>query len=535
MSDTRKPPEKVRKRDGRLVPFESDKISRALFAAAEEVGLADAFLARELADGVVFFLASEGDGSTPSTAEVAELVVKVVRELGQPAVAAAFAAGQGRKPRGPRPERREGAPAADVSFSFSPSAPLADVLRSCARRYGLAAVYSRDLAAVEADGLLTLFGVESPKELAACVSPMLGETRLADVIAEARQSAAGLVAVDGLEDVRVTAPAFAACEIGLALQAAGLRAVVNLNAGTPPAWASDPPPAGSLFADVPPLSAEHRAARADAFLGPLAEEPTLRGRVRIDWHVGEHDLKPERRERLARVVRMALDGAPLAFAFDRPRRAVPLAEGLDRENTAVLLTVGLHLPKLLEAMRGDEAEMFLHKLGSLVRLALSAAVQKRDFLRKRGQELNRAWWGVERARLLVVPVGLDAVVRRLRGGSLAAGGEALELARQIVQRLRTVLRQDGEACRLLTTLDGLPADAGKEIAPEHVAGLTGWDAAASVKSQLRAAGALQAGEGGTALVPFAPAAPPDAEQAAEWLAWAWQRTDVVRLRFVAAD
>ena len=33
----------VRKRDGRLVPFEADKISRALFAASESVGRPDAF------------------------------------------------------------------------------------------------------------------------------------------------------------------------------------------------------------------------------------------------------------------------------------------------------------------------------------------------------------------------------------------------------------------------------------------------------------------------------------------------------------
>src|SRR5947208_16576516 len=104
MTKVPKSPTWVAKRDGRLVPFESDKISRALFAAAEEVGLADAFLARELADGVVFFLATESDGSPPGTAEVAALVVKVVRELGQPAIAAALAAGQGRKPTGPRAE-----------------------------------------------------------------------------------------------------------------------------------------------------------------------------------------------------------------------------------------------------------------------------------------------------------------------------------------------------------------------------------------------------------------------------------------------
>ena len=44
------PPAWVYKRDGRLVPFEPDKISRALFATSESLGRPDAFLARELAE-----------------------------------------------------------------------------------------------------------------------------------------------------------------------------------------------------------------------------------------------------------------------------------------------------------------------------------------------------------------------------------------------------------------------------------------------------------------------------------------------------
>ena len=77
------PPTWVRKRDGRTVPFEADRISRALFAAAESCGRADAFLARELADVVVHFLADEADGKVPGTEQVHEVVVKVLRELKQ--------------------------------------------------------------------------------------------------------------------------------------------------------------------------------------------------------------------------------------------------------------------------------------------------------------------------------------------------------------------------------------------------------------------------------------------------------------------
>ncbi len=59
------PPAWVRKRDGRLEPFDADKISRALFAASEALGRPDAFLARELTDGVVHFLTEEADDALP--------------------------------------------------------------------------------------------------------------------------------------------------------------------------------------------------------------------------------------------------------------------------------------------------------------------------------------------------------------------------------------------------------------------------------------------------------------------------------------
>src|SRR5260370_13348346 len=87
----------VHKRDGRLVPFESDRISRALFAAGESLGQPNVFMARELTDSILHFLRAEASGATPTTAQIAELVVKVVRELGQPGLAKAFADAQIRK------------------------------------------------------------------------------------------------------------------------------------------------------------------------------------------------------------------------------------------------------------------------------------------------------------------------------------------------------------------------------------------------------------------------------------------------------
>src|ERR1700758_255363 len=116
--ETNSLPAWVQKRDGRLEPFDADKISRSLFAASEALGRPDAFLARELTDGVLHFLSGEGEGHIPTTAGIAELVAKVVRELGQPALARAYAE---RTRIGERP----------ISLEFAATEPLPSVVARC--------------------------------------------------------------------------------------------------------------------------------------------------------------------------------------------------------------------------------------------------------------------------------------------------------------------------------------------------------------------------------------------------------------------
>jgi hypothetical protein len=517
----------VHKRDGRLVPFEADKISRSLFAATEEVGRPDAFLARELTDGVLHFLTGEVEERIPTTADIAELVTKVVRELGQPALARAYADFAGRGARR-RPKL--------VSVQFAPTDPLSSVLADCRRAYALSAVFTRDLAAAQNDGLLTLAGLDAPLELAASApAPVFP---LVERLLEVRGHTAGVVALDGVDHTLARSPlseenaaAEFVRELVAGLSGTGLRAVVNLNVPAPPSWADDLAE-GPLFArqraDAPP---DRAASMADVLLQALANGTAP---ARIDWHLSERDFAPGSAERLHRVARLAAEGAALAFVFDRPRRPVALAEGIDRKHPALLLTVGLHLPRLAEqpGVR-DNPNLFLQKLGSLTRLALSAAVQKRDFLRRHAAErpaLTRGFF-LDRARLMVAPVGLDSAVRSLTGKGLC-DGKAPEFGRQVVQRLRDVLRDDGRTCLIDTCLDA-PAGFTFDAEPSAVAGVTPWDAAAPVKAQLRAAGALHAvAEGGPAAVLPEGDRPPSAEQVAEWLRLAWAQTDVGRVYFV---
>ena len=154
-------------------------------------------------------------------------------------------------------------------------------------------------------------------------------------------------------------------------------------------------------------------------------------------------------------------------------------------------------------------QKFLSKLGSLAPLALSTSVQKREYLRRfkaqpsasLAEKRPRVTNGflLDRARLLVAPVGLDSVVRSfVEKGIERRVGAALDFGRQIVHRLHNVLSQDGRNVHLDTCLDGPFSFHLADLAElfddgpalDNVAGLTAWEATAALKSQLRSAGVL---------------------------------------------
>jgi hypothetical protein len=282
--------------------------------------------------------------------------------------------------------------------------------------------------------------------------------------------------------------------------------------------------------------------------------PPANQRVRFDWHLAEYDFTGESAAaRLARLARLALDSPALSFVFDRAERPVALAEGLERRCPGALQVVGLHLPRLLDmpGIRGAP-EAFLQKIASLARMAVSAGAQKREYLRRhdRGKEHLAREFLLDRARLVVVPVGLDAAVHGLVGQGIASGAAGLEMGQQILAGLLANLRQAGLAANLDVVLDGAcaPGAAGFALADaagvsgvnrvnwpslEQVAGLTPWDPAATPRDQLRAAGALHAIAGaGTSAVLLPPQAAPEIDDLLDLLAFAWKHTEIVRLRLL---
>jgi len=81
---------RIRKRDGRIVPFEKEKITIAIFKAARAVGGSDRERARELTERVVETLNKKYDGKIATVENVQDAVEKVLVENGHYKTAKAF-------------------------------------------------------------------------------------------------------------------------------------------------------------------------------------------------------------------------------------------------------------------------------------------------------------------------------------------------------------------------------------------------------------------------------------------------------------
>ncbi len=80
----------IRKRDGRIVPFEKTKIADAIFKAAKSVGGQDRYLAEDLAEAVTVYLNKEFLGKIPAVEEIQDIVEKVLIKTGHAKTAKAY-------------------------------------------------------------------------------------------------------------------------------------------------------------------------------------------------------------------------------------------------------------------------------------------------------------------------------------------------------------------------------------------------------------------------------------------------------------
>jgi len=81
---------RIRKRDGRIVPFDQAKIAAAISGAGRTVGHGDDLLSEELASVVTLFLEKTVGQGIPSVEDVRDYVERVLMETGHPEAARAF-------------------------------------------------------------------------------------------------------------------------------------------------------------------------------------------------------------------------------------------------------------------------------------------------------------------------------------------------------------------------------------------------------------------------------------------------------------
>lgn len=82
--------DKVKKRDGRIVPYDKEKIAQAIFRSAKSVGGSDIELARRLADKVEARLVEQLGNNIPEVETIQDSVEKVLIKQGHAATAKAY-------------------------------------------------------------------------------------------------------------------------------------------------------------------------------------------------------------------------------------------------------------------------------------------------------------------------------------------------------------------------------------------------------------------------------------------------------------
>jgi hypothetical protein len=430
-------PEVVRLPDDRLEPFEPERITRSLFATLERVGKPDAFLARELTEGVLHFLAVEATGNDITPADISWIVVKVVRELGHPELARAFE--ERRHASLPnRPvaivEKPDDSPAW-LRQDQSPAAVLRLAAAESLSRLSRTKVFSRELISAHDEGLILIRGLEHPLELAG-VCALVTPGHVLECVESARAIAGQFLAIDGPEydlatesgDVDSLADRFVR-ELGFAAGALGLSPILNLNIAGPPRRLAET--TGPLFSASQPADVGRQRGIALALAHRAGGDS-----VSIWWHLTSADVQ-NADSTLQTIICLALDGRDIQFVFDHPRLPVALAPGIDRQVPATLIHVGINLARLVELMGGPPVSpgVYLQKVASLARFAKTAAHAKQDFVRQNGRPAVRSAFLVDRARIVLETIGLNEAAR-------ASDRSAADFAREILKTVRLAVEGD---------------------------------------------------------------------------------------------
>ncbi|MBY0586018.1 hypothetical protein K2X85_02515 [bacterium] len=385
-----------------------------------------------------------------------------------------------------------------VSQQNSPASVLRQAGHQVLREYSLRDVFSRDVAALVDEQMLLLLGQPSPVHWSAIslpVVPLAVGRRSIDVILDrweesvdlAAEQASSAIAIDGLDAVlaRLASagdqPERVATRVARHLESFARRYpvhwIVNLFGSVPAdfshRWLKE-----SLFDDRPPAEQDQWARTfGEALLTQMHRIPSGAGSIRIDMHL-DAMMPTEHTDQLVRqMLRGAIDGLAVGFAFDRPTWST--GEGLfaapdhgfstepgsgGNATPSVIEYVGIDLSRLLDRLGGeDDGHLFLRRLDLLCDSAVRLALQKREHLRTRlkPREVPDKPWGMANSHegsLVLCPVGLESVVRRMTGADGLWDEAGSAMAERIVRRMLHRSNREAKPYRLSCHIDSVPGE-----------------------------------------------------------------------------
>jgi len=173
----------IRKRDGRIVPFDTAKIAAAIFKAAKAVGGEDRQLAGELAEIVVKHLTKKLGSQIPAVEEVQDAVEKILIETGHAKTAKAYILYRDRRTR-LREAKSDLMDAVEeilvetsrenANISNSPSAKMLQIAAAASRKYYLSRLIPEEMAQAHRNGDYHIHDLDFYGKTLTCIQIPLG-------------------------------------------------------------------------------------------------------------------------------------------------------------------------------------------------------------------------------------------------------------------------------------------------------------------------------------------------------------------------
>jgi len=173
----------IRKRDGRVVEFDSSKIAAAIFKAAKAVGGEDRQLAEELAEVVIQYLSKKLGTIIPTVEDVQDAVEKILIETGHAKTAKAYILYRDRRTR-MREARSElmdvvqdilvETSRENANISNSPSAKMLQIASAASTQYYLTRLIPEEMARAHIEGDYHIHDLDFYGKTLTCVQIPLG-------------------------------------------------------------------------------------------------------------------------------------------------------------------------------------------------------------------------------------------------------------------------------------------------------------------------------------------------------------------------